>query len=129
MSVMRRREKKLVPRALVPLTVIEAPLAGLAGALLGFMAGGPIGIIVGVVLGAAVGVLVAIALDRQIGIDAERNRISDEAIGVYHNSLGAPNLEHPPARIGAFSAGSMGRSSWEPPEAETVDGPMPVGDA
>jgi hypothetical protein len=126
---MRRREKPVVPRALLPLTVIEAPLAALAGAVLGFMAAGPIGIVVGLILGTVVGVLVAIALNRQTRIDGERDRLSDEAIGVYYGSLGAPNLEHPPARIGAFSAGSMGRSSWNPEEPENAEGPMPVGDA
>jgi hypothetical protein len=122
-------QEAVVPRALLPIAAAEVPLAALAGAILGGVGAGPIGLVVGLGLGAIVGALVAIALERQSHVDAARDRRSDEAIGVFGGTLGAPNLEHPPPRVGAYSPESMGSSSWPKEPGEPASGPMPTADA
>lgn len=82
----------------------------LAGAALGFVAG-PAGAAAGAVIGGVVGAFVA-----KIG-DEESERLSihdgelDTAIGVNGGDLGAPNLKHPPATRGTYSAAASGGSS------------------
>jgi hypothetical protein len=47
----------------------------------------------------------------------------DETIGVTEGSMGAPNLKHPPAKVGAYSRAASGGGS---PEANTpAQGPIP----
>src|SRR4051794_22405092 len=78
-----------------------------AGAAVGSIAGPP-GIAAGAVIGGVVGALVA-----KIG-DEDAERVSahdgelDKAIGVTGGEIGAPNLKHPPAVRGAYSAASSG---------------------
>jgi phage tail tape-measure protein len=109
----RRAKKK--ERAVVKPNHAHGELAGtlageVAGAIVGAMAGPP-GAVAGMVVGAATGALVGGVLDRE----AERKHVHDEQlddeIGVTSGDLGAPNLAHPLAKVGAFSAASMGASA------------------
>jgi len=92
----------------------------LAGAALGFIAG-PGGAAAGALIGGAVGALVA-----KVG-DEESERVSlhdgelDAVIGVNGGDLGAPNLEHPPATRGTYSAAASGGAGSS---GATAAGPM-----
>ena len=83
---------------------------------------GPGGAAAGAVIGGVVGAFVA-----KIG-DEEAERVSvhdgelDAAIGVTGGDLGAPNLKHPPAIRGTYSAGASGASSGG--GTSTSSGPM-----
>ncbi|HXX70034.1 MAG TPA: hypothetical protein VEK07_22835 [Polyangiaceae bacterium] len=85
---------------------------GLAsGALVGTVVGaaaGPPGMIAGAILGGAAGAVTGVALEIDASWSAAETRVLDEELGVSGGELGAPNLEHPPARIGAYSAASAG---------------------
>ena len=93
-----------------------------AGALLGAVAGPP-GVVAGAVIGAAAGAVAAFALDNEAERQAARTRELDDEIGVTGGTLGAPNLEHPPATTGAYSAASAGVSTAD--GDEPAEGPMP----
>jgi hypothetical protein len=102
----------------------EGAAAGaLAGALVGAAAGPP-GAIAGAILGGAAGAMAGGAMDGQAVADAAHTRQLDATIGVSGGEMGAPNLEHPPARIGAYSSASVGvgASSDEAP----AEGPLEV---
>jgi hypothetical protein len=92
-----------------------------AGAVLGAI-GGPPGAIAGAVIGGAMGAIAAVALDKDADQTKERNRELDDEIGVSEGELGAPNLKHPAATVGAYSTGSAGGtdSDGESP----AEGPM-----
>ncbi|HEX7667498.1 MAG TPA: hypothetical protein VF407_23360 [Polyangiaceae bacterium] len=116
-----RKERNRVKR-------VENVGAGVAsGAVAGAAAGviaGPPGAIAGAVIGAVAGAAAGVALTN----DGEREVAEDEAldreIGVTEGSLGAPSLKHPPAKVGAFSAGSAGGGSSGNSEAP-AEGTMP----
>jgi len=93
----------------------------LAGAAFGAVAGPP-GIVAGAIVGGVAGAITGAALDQEASRQAARTRELDVEIGVDDGELGAPNLAHPPARVGAFSAASLGvdASSGEQP----AEGPM-----
>jgi hypothetical protein len=95
-----------------------------AGAVLG-AAAGPAGIVAGAVLGGAAGAIAAVALDKDAARKAARTRELDEEIGVSGGDLGAPNLKHPPARVGAYSAASAGAGATSGDDEEPAEGPMP----
>jgi hypothetical protein len=99
--------------------------AGAAGALAGAVIGsvaGPVGAIAGAVLGAAAGGLLGdVAHEAGVERDA-RDAVLDGEIGVSGGELGAPNLLHPPATVGAFSGASSGAPSAG--GEESADGPM-----
>ncbi len=78
-------------------------LAALGGGGLGAAVAGPIGLVCGLVVGAGVGGLAAWALQRDEEETAERDSQLDIDIGVQGGDIGVPGLEHPPAKIGAFS--------------------------
>jgi uncharacterized membrane protein len=83
-------------------------VAGAAvGAALGAMAGPP-----GIAAGAAIGAVAGAMAERVVGRDrdesAKEDARLDAEIGVTGGELGAPNLRHPPARVGAFSGASVG---------------------
>jgi hypothetical protein len=65
-------------------------------------------VIAGAVIGGAVGAVAGAVLDKDAARRAAEDRRLDEEIGVLGGDLGAPNLDHPPARSGAYSAGSAG---------------------
>jgi hypothetical protein len=79
----------------------------IAGGIVGSLAGPP-GAVAGMVMGAAAGAIAGRVLDDE----AERAHVHDgdldDEIGVTSGSLGAPNLEHPPAKTGAYSVASSG---------------------
>ena len=113
---MTTRKRKQVTHA------IEGGAAGAAaGAVMGAVAGPP-GVVVGAVLGGAVGAAAEAVLEGREGAARSRNKELDEQIGVTSGELGAPNLKHPPARIGAFSAAASGAAGARHTLAE---GPMP----
>ena len=93
----------------------------LAGAVVGAAAGPP-GLVAGAVLGAVAGHLTGEALDNESAWSAARTRELDAEIGVSEGELGAPNLLHPPATIGAYSQASSGVAA--PSEASPAEGPM-----
>jgi len=93
----------------------------LAGAALGAIAG-PAGIAAGAVLGGVVGAVVAVISDEESERASLHDRELDAAIGVDGGSLGAPNLKHPPALRGTYSAASTGVSAGA--GGSSADGPM-----
>jgi hypothetical protein len=97
-------------------------LAGeVAGAIVGSMAGPP-GAVAGMVMGAATGALLGEVLDREAERTHAHDEQLDEEIGVTSGELGAPNLRHPPARVGAFSAASLGAGA--PSDRSPAEGPI-----
>ncbi len=100
-----------------------AASGALAGAVVG-MAAGPPGIVAGAIIGAVTGGVAGAALDIESSRESAHTRELDAEIGVGGRDLGAPNLTHPPARVGAYSAGAAGvdASSGEEP----AEGPMQV---
>jgi len=93
----------------------------LVGAVVGAMAGPP-GVVAGAIVGGVAGALTGAALDDESSRRAARDRELDDAIGVSGGDLGAPNLAHPPATVGAYSSASAGvaTTSGEAP----AEGPM-----
>lgn len=113
--------KKKHDHAIIARETAGAAAGGVVGAVLG-MAAGPPGAAVGAVLGAAAGAVAEKAIENEEAARSQRDEELDEAIGVAGGDLGAPNLEHPEARVGAYSAESCGvaRPSRPPP----AEGPM-----
>jgi hypothetical protein len=96
--------------------------AAVVGAAVGAI-GGPPGAVAGAVIGGVVGVLAELALEHEADAVAQHEAELDDEIGVSGGEMGAPNLEHPAAVVGAYSAGASGggdRSSSVPP----AEGPM-----
>jgi hypothetical protein len=86
----------------------EGGAAGaVAGAILGAVAGPP-GAIVGALLGAAAGALSGFVVDGDAAASDEKDAELDRQIGVSGGEMGVPNLEHPPATVGAYSGGAAG---------------------
>jgi hypothetical protein len=83
-------------------------LGAFAGAATGGIAAGPPGAIVGALTGGAMGAATAWAAHRGASEAADRDSQLDIEIGVHGPELGAPNLEHPPAVIGAYSLAASG---------------------
>lgn len=99
----------------------ELGLAGaVAGAAVGLIAGPP-GAAVGAVVGAIGGVVAGAAAARAAEAEASIDRELDDEIGINGEGLGAPGLEHPPARIGAYSSGSAGGGA---PTSTPAEGPL-----
>jgi hypothetical protein len=91
----------------------------IAGGVLGAI-GGPAGVVVGATLGAATGAGAEKVTEGMLAKRRKRDEVLDGEIGVSGGELGAPNLAHPPARVGAYStpssgAGSVGRTPAEGP--------------
>jgi hypothetical protein len=97
-----------------------AASGAVAGAALGSAAGPP-GIVAGAVLGGVAGAVAGAVLDREGERRASHDRALDAEIGVSDGELGAPNLEHPPAKVGAYSASSSGAPSSS---GDTAEGPI-----
>lgn len=92
------------------MAIAEVPFGVAAGAALGAF-GGPAGVVAGAVVGSAVGAVLAIAHNRQMHRDQEVDDRLDADIGVIDGQIGAPNLKHPPATVGAYSAASSGSAT------------------
>jgi hypothetical protein len=99
-----------------------AAAGAIAGAAMGAI-GGPPGAVVGAVLGAAVGAMVTKVSDDEAERKSLHDGELDEEIGVNGGEIGAPNLEHPPAVLGLYSAGSSGAGS-SGGEGASAEGPM-----
>ena len=90
-----------------------------AGAATGAIAGPP-GMLVGGALG-GVGAAIATAVIENAEHDkAVHEEAIDKDIGVIDGQMGAGHPDDPPARIGAFSAGSAGASRPSKPPAEGI---------
>jgi uncharacterized membrane protein len=101
---------------------VEGVAAGaIAGAAVGAAAGPP-GALAGVVIGGVVGAVAGAVLDTQTTAAAEHDRKLDEEIGVIGGEIGAPNLKHPPAKVGAYSPASAGAGSSS--DATLAEGPI-----
>ena len=117
MSTTKTTEKPVAPKEEVahPATGHRHPLheaggaagGAIAGAALGAMAG-PAGAAAGAVIGGVVGAFAAKISDEEADRVSLHDGELDEAIGVNGGDLGAPNLEHPPAVRGVYSAASSG---------------------
>lgn len=77
---------------------------------MGAMAGPP-GAAAGAVIGGIVGALASTAYEKGSAEEAARDRMLDAELGISEGDVGAPNLEHPPAKIGAYSAAASGAGS------------------
>lgn len=95
--------------------------AAVVGAAMGAMAG-PAGVAAGAVIGGVVGVLASGAAESNAIELAETDRRLDRELGISEGDIGAPNLEHPPAKIGAYSVASSGAGSSS--DSEPAEGPM-----
>ena len=93
----------------------------ITGAVLGAIAG-PAGAAAGAIVGGIAGAAAAIAVDDEAARQREHAHQLDVDIGVEEGEIGAPGLKHPPARIGAFSSGSMGAGGET--AASPAEGPM-----
>jgi hypothetical protein len=103
---------------------IEGAASGaLAGAVMGSIAGPP-GVVAGAIIGGAAGAVAGATLDTESTREGAHTRELDATIGVTKGTIGAPNLAHPPAKIGALSAASAGGSSSS--GEEPAEGPMQV---
>ncbi len=85
-----------------------AAVGAIAGAGMGALVAGPPGAIAGAVIGAAAGGSTSWALEGNNAELAKRDQQLDAEIGVSEGDLGAPGLKHPPAKVGAYSAASLG---------------------
>ena len=105
---------------------VEGGTAGaLAGAALGAIAGPP-GAVAGAVVGAIAGAFAGKAVEDEDEARATEDEKLDDEIGVGGGEgaeLGAPNLKHPPAKIGAYSGGSAGVGSSGDDESP-AEGPI-----
>jgi hypothetical protein len=97
-------------------------MAAVGGGGLGAAVAGPVGLAVGIVVGAGVGGLAAWALQGHEQEQAERDSQLDIEIGVAEGDIGVPGLEHPPAKIGAFSKEVSGAGHAE--RATPASGPF-----
>lgn len=101
---------------------LEASAGGaVAGAAIGAFAGPP-GAIAGAVIGAMAGAVVDYEMRSETSFEAERDRLLDEEIGVSGGEMGAPNLIHLTAKIGAYSSASLGSGAAS--EEQPAEGPM-----
>jgi len=98
---------------------------GVAGAAVGAIAGPP-GMVVGGVLGGVAATLATAVFEREEHARAVHDAELDKEIGVIDGSIGSARPDAPPARVGAFSAGSSGASIDGKQPAE---GTMPTGES
>ena len=94
-----------------------------AGAVVGAAAGPP-GMVAGAIIGGVAGAVTGAVLDSEASRQAERTRELDADIGISGGEVGAPNLAHPPPKVGAYSAASAGADSSS--GEESAEGPMQV---
>src|SRR5512143_1433312 len=86
---------------------VTALSGAVAGATIGAIAGPP-GVVAGGAMGAVVGALAGATLEREELRRTHRDEELDKEIGVIDGQMGAASPDAPPARIGAYSAGSTG---------------------
>jgi hypothetical protein len=78
--------------------------------------------VAGAILGGIVGAMAAGVVEKDLVAAAVAATEVDAALGVFGGDIGAPNLEHPPESVGAYSSGSSGA----PPSGDSApaEGPM-----
>ncbi len=96
----------------------------IAGAAAGILAG-PVGVIAGAAIGGAAGAAAGVALSNESEHEVAEVEKLDREIGVTGGSLGAPSLEHPPAKVGAFSHAATGSSGSTENDETPAEGPTP----
>jgi phage tail tape-measure protein len=117
----RKKDSKNSPSKRLAHEAEGTASGALLGAALGTAAGPP-GMVAGAIVGGLVGAVTGAVLDSEAARRDAHERELDEAIGVTGGDLGAANLKHPPARVGAYSAASSGAAA---PAGETsADGPL-----
>ena len=84
--------------------------------------GGPPGMVVGAVIGAAAGAIGDAAIEKHSGATRAEDAKLDAEIGVSGGELGAPNLQHPAAKVGAYSGSSAGSGDGD--GEEPAEGPI-----
>ena len=99
----------------------------IAGAALGSIAG-PLGAATGAVLGGVIGAVVAKVGDEESERHSVHDGELDAIIGVSGGDLGAPNLKHPPALRGTYSAASSGAGAGTGGGKPDASGPMSAPD-
>jgi hypothetical protein len=87
--------------------VMFGSVGALSGAVLGGLAGPP-GMAAGAVIGGTIGALASMAFESAAASRDLHDEKLDRELGISEGEIGAPNLRHPPAKIGAFSAASSG---------------------
>jgi phage tail tape-measure protein len=125
---MKKTEKTLSTTEATPKAnhVHASEVGALAGEVAGGIVGaiaGPAGAATGMIVGAMAGALAGEVMDREAKRAQAHDADLDDAIGVTSGDLGAPNLEHPPAKVGAYSSASAGAGTASRPAAE---GPIPL---
>jgi hypothetical protein len=125
----RADEKLSVPAMPRPLEATVGALGALSGAGMGALAAGPAGAVAGAIIGAAMGATTGWAADENTVETLEREKALDDEVGITSGPIGAPNLEHPPAKVGALSAEASGGNTARPGTRSDAEGPMepPVG--
>jgi hypothetical protein len=123
----KKTRKAMAPRSRRRIAhEIEGAAGGAVVGAIGGAIAGPAGVVAGAVLGGLAGAAAENALEEEDLQRDSRSRELDAEIGVTDGDLGAPNLEHPPARIGAYSAASAGagQASHAPAEGpmQSIDG-------
>jgi hypothetical protein len=78
--------------------------------------------VVGAVVGAVAGAIGEAAIEKNSAATRAEVAKLDAEIGVSGGELGAPNLDHPPAKVGAYSGSSAG--SGDSDGEEPAEGPM-----
>jgi hypothetical protein len=97
-------------------------IGALGGAGMGALVAGPAGATIGAIVGAGMGAATAWAADQGATDAADRDSQLDIEIGVHGPDLGAPNLEHPQASVGAYSRAATGTGGGG--EVTEADGPI-----
>lgn len=92
---------------LEPASAAEVLVGAAAGAALGSMVGPP-GTLTGAVIGGLAGAAAGVASERGRVLKGQHDAELDKEIGVTGGDLGEAKPNAPPAKIGAFSSGSMG---------------------
>jgi hypothetical protein len=118
-------KKKTKGQSLSKLRLVHKAEGGAAGAVVGAAVGvaaGPFGAVTGAVIGGIVGVVTGAGLDTGAAQSTDRERELDKEIGVSGGEIGAPNLEHPPAKRGAYSSASAGAGSSN--DSTPAEGPI-----
>lgn len=110
--------------------IIGAISGALVGGATGSLAGMP-GVAFGALTGGVIGGVAAVAIEHAIEVDSARARRLDEETGVLGGEMGAPNLDHPPAKMGLYSAASAGLGSGGGGTGGRApsEGPMSSGDS
>ena|SRR5579872_3553710 len=100
---------------------VDALAGAAAGAAVG-VAAGPAGAAAGAIVGGSIGAAVGVAEEQDALRRAAHDAALDEEVGVLGGELGAPNLKHLPARVGAYSHASVGGRARA--ERHPAEGPI-----